>query len=101
VKEWTDLEARTGVKIYLEIMPRIMTGDEIRARALELYDAGITRIGLWDNCLRINYKAMWSIARKLGHKEELRAGIDDGVTIRQVTELAGFDVATYLPIWGG
>lgn len=101
VKEWTDLEAKTGVRIYFEIMPRIMTADEIRTRALELYDAGITRIGLWDNCLRINYKAMWSIARKLGHKEELRKGIDSGVTIRQVTELAGFDVASYLPAWGG
>lgn len=101
VKEWTDLEAKTGVRIYFEIMPRIMTADEIRTRALELYDAGITRIGLWDNCLRINYKSMWSIARKLGHKEELRKGIDSGVTIRQVTELAGFDVASYLPAWGG
>lgn len=40
---------------------------------------------------------MWSVARKLGHKEELYSGIDSGVTMREVTELAGYDVSSYLP----
>lgn len=44
---------------------------------------------------------MWSVARKLGHKEGLYSGIDSGVTMREVTELAGYDVSSYLLAWGG
>lgn len=32
---------------------------------------------------------------------KMRHGIDSGVTMREVTELAGYDVSSYLPAWGG
>lgn len=101
VKEWIEIEAKTNVRLYFEIMPRLMQADQLRDRAIELYDAGATRFGLWDSNWRVNYKSMWSVARKLGHKEGLYSGIDSGVTMREVTELAGYDVSSYLPAWGG
>ena len=101
VQQWMAMEEQYGVKIYIDIMPRVMPPEEIRRRALELYDAGAKRIALWDTFGRVTCKAMWGTARKLGHVEQLRQGFDTETKLYRVHELAGNNISRYLPIWGG
>ena len=101
VRQWMAMEKQYGVKIYIDIMPRVMPPEEIRRRALELYDAGAERLALWDTYGRVPCKAMWGTARKLGHVEQLRQGVDTGTKLYRVHELAGNNISRYLPIWGG
>ena len=100
-KQWMALEEAYGVPIYIDIMPRIMPPEELRRRALELYDAGAKRLALWDTYGRVIPKGMWTTARRLGHKEELRRGFDPEVRSFVLQELAGNNISRYLPIWGG
>ena len=101
VRQWMALEEQFGVKIYIDIMPRVMPPEDIRKRALELYDAGAKRIALWDTYGRVPCKAMWGTARKLGHIHELRQGFDPQTKLYHLQELAGNNISRYLPIWGG
>ena len=101
VRQWMALEEAYGVKIYIDIMPRVMPPEQLRERALALYDAGAKRIALWDTYGRVTVKAMWTTARKLGHVEALREGIDPQTRLFRVHELAGNNLSRYLPIWGG
>ena len=104
IAEWNELERRYGVKIYYEILPRLMTNREFRRRALDLYDSGAGRIGLWDTYGRAPAKAMWTTAGRIGHKDRLR-DTDPGEgelwrTLR-VLKIGGRDVSRYDPMWGG
>lgn len=102
VQQWAELEKKYGVKVYIDIMPRQMPPEELRRRALEIYDAGCQRLALWDTYGRVTHRAMWSVARKLGHKEALRAGaVDPATRIYYLQELAGNNISRYLPVWGG
>jgi len=101
VRQWMALEEKYGVKVYIDIMPRIMPPEEIRRRALELYDAGAKRLAMWDTFGRVTVKAMWGTARKLGHVEALREGFDTGSRLYILQELAGNNISRYLPVWGG
>lgn len=101
VQQWMALEEKYGVKVYIDIMPRIMPPEEIRRRALELYDAGAKRLAMWDTFGRVTVKAMWGTARKLGHVEQLREGFDTGSRLYILQELAGNNISRYLPVWGG
>ena len=92
------------MKIYYEILPRLMTNREFRRRALDLYDSGAGRIGLWDTYGRAPAKAMWTTAGRIGHKDRLR-DTDPGEgelwrTLR-VLKIGGRDVSRYDPMWGG
>jgi hypothetical protein len=78
-----------------------MPPEDIRKRALELYDAGAKRIALWDTYGRVPCKAMWGTARKLGHIHELRQGFDPQTKLYHLQELAGNNISRYPPIWGG
>lgn len=101
VQEWMELEHKYGVKIYIDILPRIMPPQELRRRTLELYDAGAERFALWDTYGRVPVKAMWGTARYLGHKELLEQDLTPQPKYYRIHELAGNDISRYLPIWGG
>ena len=102
VQEWMALEEKYGAKMYIDIMPRQMLPEELRRRTLEIYRAGGKRLALWDTYGRVTNRAMWGMARKLGHKEELQADtIDAGMKLFRIQELAGNDISRYLPVWGG
>jgi len=102
IQEWMQLEKEYGVKIYFEIMGRHYPNEVFKKRALELYENGAERIGMWDTYARAVRSAMWTTAGKLGHKEEL-ADMDpeSGYRIWRVRRLAGYDVSRYDPFWGG
>lgn len=104
VDEFMRLEKEYGVPVYLEIMPRHMTTEEYKNRALELYNCGCNHISLWDTYSRVRGKAEWSMLRRMGHKDEL-PGFDsgEGTLYRQVRllKVGGKDVGRYKPAWGG
>ncbi len=103
VAEFMALE-QYGVRVYFEIMPRFMSPMDYVARAAELYDAGANGISLWDTCCRVPMKGVWSMIRRLGHKDEL-AGYDSGEGVyfseHRFLKVGDKDVSRYLPAWGG
>ena len=104
VDEFMRLEKEYGVTVYLEIMPRHMTTEEYRSRALELYNCGCGHISLWDTYSRVRGRAEWSMMRRLGHREELPDfDSGEGTLYRQVRllRIGGKDVGRYKPAWGG
>ncbi len=104
VAEFMRLEKEYGVTVYLEIMPRHMSTDEYRERALELYRCGCGHISLWDTYSRVPCKAEWSMMRRLGHKDELPGyGSGEGEFFRgaRLMKIGGKDVSRYKPAWGG
>ena len=100
-KQWLALEARTGVKIYIDIMPRVMEPEILRSRTLELYNSGVTRFALWDTYGRVPVKSMWSLARNMGHRDLMENPTEPSYRLYQLKELAGNDISRSLPIWGG
>lgn len=99
--QWMELEKKYGVKIYIDILPRLMPPQELRRRTLELYAAGAERFALWDTYGRVTYKAMWHTAGKLGHRDLLEGDFNTEERIFRLQELAGNDISRYLPVWGG
>ena len=104
VAEWMALEKKYGTKIYIEIMPRQLSNEEFKRRALDLYACGAERIALWDTNCRCWPKAMWCTVRRLGHKEELAdMDVGEGEYYRRfrIYRIAGADISRYEPFWGG
>ena len=104
VAEWMALEKKYGTKVYIEIMPRHLSNDEFKRRALDLYACGAQRIGLWDAYCRAVPKAMWSTAGRLGHKDALAdMEVGEGEYYRRfrIYRIAGADISRYEPFWGG
>lgn len=105
VERWMVLEKEYGVKVYFDIMPRYLTNEQYKSRALELYEYGAERVSMWDTYgSRVMPKAMWSTAGRLGHKEELsEMDVGEGVDYRiyKICQLAGYDISRYAPCWGG
>ena len=104
VREWMDIERKYGVKMYFEILPRQMTCEKFKERALALYDCGAERLGLWDTYTRVPAKDIWSTASKLGHKDELRdmpVGQGHDYRLFRIYKIAKADINRYNPMWGG
>lgn len=104
VAEFMELENKYGVTVYLEIMPRFMTPEEYKERALELYRCGCNHISLWDTYARVPRKADWSMIGRLGHKDELEhfeSGEGTLFSKARLLKIGGKDVSRYIPAWGG
>ena len=104
VEQWNALEEKYGVKIYYDIMPRVMVNQEFKRRVLELYDCGAERIGLWDTFIRAPAKVMWSTVSRIGHKDELPSlDTDEGEQYRllRIGKIGQYDISRYDPSWGG
>ena len=103
VRQFQRLETLYGVEVFHDIMPRQLSCEEYRRRALELYGCGAQRISLWDSYCRAPARATWSMARRLGHQEEL-PGYDSGEgTLWQnhrLLSVRGINVSVYPPNWG-
>lgn len=104
VKEFMELENKYGVTVYLEIMPRHMSPEEYKRRALDLYKNGCGHISLWDTYGRVLNRREWTMMRRMGHIEELENYTSgEGELFRDIRLLtiAGDDVSRYVPAWGG
>ena len=77
VPYFVGLTRGTGVTYYNEVMPRRMSPEEYRQRAIEDYAAGVDGLCFWDTNFRDRFKREYSMIRRLGHRDEL-AGWDDG-----------------------
>jgi hypothetical protein len=93
----------TDCQLFVEILPRQLSPAEYRARALAAYAAGADGLSLWDTLGRAMLLKQWSMARRLGHRDDL-AGFDDGegVLYRTVPlrSVGGYRIDKYPPHWG-
>ncbi|MBQ8742767.1 MAG: hypothetical protein IJZ03_05315 [Clostridia bacterium] len=104
VEEWMTLCEKYGTKVYFDIMPRHMANAEFKRRILELYSYGAENIGLWDTNTRVEYRAMWSTVRNIGHKDRLAdMYVGEGENYRNfvIYSIGGKDFSRYDPVWGG
>ena len=104
VCEWMELEKKYGVKLYFEILPRHMSVDQYRTRALDLYNSGADGISLWDTYSRAVVKSTWSAARRLGHKDSLAdMYLGEGELYRTLfmLKVGVHDLNRFNPDWGG
>jgi Uncharacterized protein conserved in bacteria len=93
----------SNCKLYIDILPRTMEPEEYRQRALEIYSKDVYGITLWDTYNRYPLLRQWSMASRLGHKDEL-AVWDDGMgkMFRNIPikKLGSYRVDLYPPQWG-
>ncbi len=77
---WTDPKSaefflrvtkNSGVKLALNLMPRVMPPEEYCRRVQALYAAGVENLFFWDCNARNDFGPSWSTIRRLGHREEL------------------------------
>ena len=61
-----------------EVMPRRMSPEEYRQRAISNYADGADGLCFWDTYNRNAYRKEYSMVRRLGHKDELAGGDDGG-----------------------
>lgn len=104
IAQWQALTEKYGVKVYHDIQPRQMPTAEMKRRALELYQRGAENFSLWDTYGRIHNRTMWTMASRIGHKEELAAfpdGEGELYTSHRLLSLGGENISIYLPFWGG
>ena len=104
VDELMALEKQYGVQLYFEILPRVIPADQLLERARELYACGVERFCMWDTYSRAFFRIYWTMARRLGHKEELAGWTSgEGEMFRRVRvlEYNGVNISRYLPSWGG
>ena len=104
VEDWMRLEKEHGVKVYFEILPRHMSVEEYRARALDIYNSGADGIALWDTYSRAVVKSTWSAVRRLGHKETLAdMDLGEGELYRTLfmLKIGEHDLNRFNPDWGG
>lgn len=99
VAQWMALEKQYGVKIYIDLMPRVMAPEALRQYAQDIYAAGAERIALWDTYGRVTYNALWNLVRNLGHKDALPEGPFSQQ--HRTHELAGCVLIHNHPVWGG
>ncbi len=103
VKEFAEIEKKYGMKCYIELMPRMMSPETIKERALELYDAGCEHIGLWDTYSRVCKKAQWNMWRRIGHKAELKdinPYDENFIRIVRLNKIGDKNVRSYKGVWG-
>lgn len=104
VAQWMELEKKYGTEIYFELLPRHMSTAEYKRRALALYEIGAERFSMWDTYNRVPVRSQWSMAGRLGHKDELK-DFDTGEGVlfshHRYLKVGGQNMSMYLPIWGG
>ena len=104
--DWVDVDyyantvRGTGTKAYIEIFPRQIEPEEYRVRAIDIYKKGADGICLWDTYSRVVNPHRWSMAQRLGHKEELvywNNGEGDKFRTLPIISLGGIRVDKYPP----
>jgi uncharacterized lipoprotein YddW (UPF0748 family) len=109
---WTDvrdaeyfvsLTAGTRCTLALNIMPRQMSPEAYRKRAVALYAAGVENLFFWDCTVgRADYSASWDALRRLGHRDELEAWTSEGEPAlaspaKDMTKLGDWDLSYDTP----
>ena len=99
---FSKLTSGTPVGFYPEVMPRYMSPEEYRQRAMTNYSAGADGLCFWDTYNRNLSRKEYSMVSRLGHKDEL-AGWDDGdgsfYRSRKMLSVGGYVLDKYPPHW--
>lgn len=85
-----------------EVMPRRMSPEAYRQRAMGYYAAGADGLCFWDTEGRHPMRAEWSMIRRLGHVEELAAwedGAGEYYRTLKFRSLGGYAMDKYPPTW--
>ena len=101
ISEFTELEKKYGVTVYIDIMPREMPPEEIRRRASLVYDCGCNHICLWDTETRVTRLNEWNVWRKTGHIGEIAYMPIENAKNFRILKINGRDVSRYKPMHGG
>lgn len=102
IAQWNELEDKYGVKVYIELMDRRHPNALYKKRIVELYESGARRIAYWDGCCRRWCGAMWNVAAKAGHRDEIKdIDPDEGWKIYRPIYLGSYHIGMYSPTWGG
>lgn len=101
VDYYTSIVRGTHCKLYMDVLPRQMSPEEYRKKAIDYYRKGIDGLCFWDT--KTNYLRTWSMMSRLGHKSEIK-NWDDGAgklyrTI-PIKSFGGCRVDRYPPSWG-
>lgn len=103
VAEFMALEEKYGVKVWFTVMPRKMPPAEFTGFVRDMYRCGAERFSLWDSNDRTAAPAMWSVVRRLGHKDQvLSSTVDDGENYRhyRMLTLANRQESRFKSLWG-
>jgi hypothetical protein len=90
----------TGCRLYVEMMPRQMSPEDYRKKAMELYEKGLYGLSFWDTNARHPKLKQWSMITRLGHKDDLKNITDGNGTLYRVIPLkkiGGYKVDKYTP----
>ncbi|MBR1867407.1 MAG: hypothetical protein IJ800_02370 [Clostridia bacterium] len=103
IAEWNNIEKKYGVKVYFDILPRIMTDKEFVRRVSELYRYGAKRISLWDYNGRLVIPNLGNVARKAGQIEDF---INNTVKTEKpvyyrILHIGKYSIKRFFPGWGG
>ena len=104
IEEFMAIEKKYGVTVYIDVMPRWMSTEEYRRRALELYELGAEHLSFWDTYGRAPFRWQWNMLRRLGHKDEL-AALDGALPqenrVLRTLHIGDKDISRYWPRMGG
>ena len=102
VDYYINLVKDTDCKLYIDLLPRNMSPEEYRTRAINLYKKGVDGLCFWDTNTRHVALRQWSMIRRLGHKEELNNWNDgEGNYFKtiKIKKLGGYKIDQYPPGW--
>ena len=99
------LTVATSCKLYPNVMPRHMSAASYREKAKFYYDEGADGLLFWDTYQRHDGSSGWQTIRRLGHREEIPAAIDQSEPENEprlipLTRLAGHHMRRYSPYRG-
>lgn len=102
VDYFVGLTKETSVTYSPDILPRRMSPEEYRQRAIKYYAAGADGLCFWDTNGRDRFKREWSMISRLGHKNELQH-LDDGqgeyFQTFKMLSVGGYVLDKYPPHW--
>lgn len=102
VEYFATLTKGTSVSFFPEVMPRRMSPEEYRQRAIANYASGADGMCFWDTNARDQMRKEWSMIRRLGHKDDLskwKDGENEFWRSRKMISVDGYVVDKYPPHW--
>ena len=97
------LQREHGIIAAVDLLPRGVSPDGIRTRALAAYEAGLSHVAVWDTYSYTNRKTYWPIIKRLGQRKWLQECSPDAQEIYRyvrVTKMNGLKLDKYNPWWG-
>jgi hypothetical protein len=102
VEYYAELGEKYGIKTCVDLLPRGLSPEELRQRAVRTYDVGIKSLCVWDTYSYPHRLRYWNIIKMLGHIEGIRkikADERNLVSYVKVIKMNGLKLDKYNPWW--